>query len=469
MVDAGPNAADARGEGTRVSRVLAEREGSAAALIVAGSATDSRCLQGPRVLPVGDLLEIGRTTAESPCLPFLDVEVSRRHAQIVRNEGSYRLTDLGSTNGTFVDGVRVGKDGVSLRPGAVIGVGPYVFVFRRLAKAELGAITEDLASPFSVVATVSPQNAVLASRLKLMARANVDLLLSGETGVGKEVYAEAIHRASGRRGQFMAINCAAIPESLIESELYGYSKGAHSTALESKVGLMELAEGGTLFLDEIGDMPAQAQAKLLRFLQDRRFVPLGSTRLRTVDTRIVAATRRAVTSDRNDRSLRFDLAMRLGPEPLIIPSLRMHIEDLGGLVWHFLGARSKPFTWEAFGALFLYDWPGNIRELEKVIELAVVLAENEQQIRLDHLPDRIVATWRQRRGVLVPPGAGASDARVVTTVESAPPTRAELEGLLSRHRGDVAQVARSLGRQRTLVWRWLRKHGCDPDRFRLQA
>jgi transcriptional regulator with PAS, ATPase and Fis domain len=462
-------------EGTRVTRAIATRESRSAVLIAAGSANEARTLSGPRILAIDEVLELGRVQLEAGALPLHDIEVSRRHARIVKESGGgYKLHDHGSTNGTFVDGVRV-KDPVLLRPGAVISIGPYVFVFRQLTRAQAGALTMDLDTPFGPVATVSPQNALVVSRLRLLSRAGVDLLLTGETGVGKEVYAGAIHRVSERKGQFIAINCAALPENLIESELFGYVKGAHSTAMDSKLGLMELADGGTLFLDEIGDMPAQAQAKLLRFLQDRRFVPLGSTRARTVDVRIVAATRRAVAKvEEEDTSLRFDLAMRLGPEPLCVPSLKTRVEDVGGLAWHFLRDRGKRFSWEAFTALFLHDWPGNVRELEKVVQLAAVLSEHDEVIRLDHLSEVIASRWLQRRhglaAVGVPAAAtGSGPVAPAPGSDHASPTREELVGLLHQCRGDVAMVARKLRRQRTLVWRWLRKHGCDPARYRPQA
>ena len=150
----------------------------------------------------------------------------------------------------------------------------------------------ELVTPLGPVATVSPALAVACDRLRRLAPSESELFIVGETGVGKEVYARAVHDASGRKGRFMAINCAAIPRDLVESELFGYRQGAHSTAHAAKPGLIEEAEGGTLFLDEIGEMTGEAQIKLLRFLQDRELTPLGATRPRRMDVRIVAATNR---------------------------------------------------------------------------------------------------------------------------------------------------------------------------------
>ena len=165
-------------------------------------------------------------------------------------------------------------------------------MFRLATSVELAAIERELAEPFGPVATSSPVLAAISSKLAKLAPTAGEILLTGETGAGKEVYARAIHDASGREGRFVAINCAALPRELIESELFGFARGAHSEAKADKRGLIEEAEGGTLFLDEIGDMPAELQAKLLRFLQDREMTPLGSTRPRKIDVRVLAATSR---------------------------------------------------------------------------------------------------------------------------------------------------------------------------------
>jgi pSer/pThr/pTyr-binding forkhead associated (FHA) protein len=445
-------------EDTRVTELAPPRAGRLAVLVQAGNASQADDFGGTPLIPVGGGIQIGRgvsLTGSGP--PFDDPRVSRAHAEITRASGGYQICDLGSTNGTFVDGARVNEP-FPIQDGSVIGVGPYVFVFRMIPRTALAAVGEELATPFGPVPTVSADAAMIIRRLRALARVELDILITGETGVGKEVYARSIHRASGRQGRFLAINCAAIPENLIESELFGYAKGAHSTATDAKAGLLEEADGGTLFLDEIGDMPMPAQTKLLRFLQDRRFVPLGSTRTRQVNVRIVAATGRGVSTAREDQGLRLDLASRLGPEPIRIPPLRSRVEDVGGLVKHFLGEATKPFTVEAYQALFLHSWPGNVRELEKVIALAVVMSENSPEIGLEHLTETIAD--RSFRAEDTRTGRGADGARTPA------PTREDLEALLARHQGDVASVARELGRQRTLVWRWIRKQGCDPALYR---
>jgi len=230
------------------------------------------------------------------------------------------------------------------------------------------------------------------AKLTRLARSDSEILLVGETGVGKDVFANAIHAHSGRAGRFVAINCAAIPRELAESELFGYEKGAHSTAQGRKVGLVELANGGTLFLDEIGDMPAELQAKLLRFLQDRRFTPLGSTRIVEADVRIVAATSRVDLQ--KGQHVQEAVLGRLGAQPILLPPLRDRMEDIGRLVAYFLGdlQDGRAFEPEAFHALCLHGWPLNVRELSKVIEEAEALSRGARTIGLEHLPDAVTAT-----------------------------------------------------------------------------
>jgi transcriptional regulator with PAS, ATPase and Fis domain len=331
-------------------------------------------------------------------------------------------------------------------------VGGYVFVFRSVTLDELAAMREDGECPFAPVPTLSPALAVLARRLRQLAAANLDMLLTGETGVGKEVHAQAIHRASGRKGPFVAINCAAIPDYLLESELFGFARGAHSTADRAKAGLIEQADGGTLFLDEIGEMSYSAQAKLLRFLQDRRVLSLGTTRARTLDVLVLAATHRVPGPDQAvTQGLRYDLAARLGPEPVSLPPLRDRAEDIG-LLAGFFAKDNVEFAPEAYLSLFLHNWQGNVRELEKVIVVARVLAAGCPAIGLAHLPGPLAA-WLN------------SDQLKASFVRKRP-TRDEMLTLLAHHAGDVAQLARELGRQRTLVWRWLREYHLQPDDFR---
>ena len=440
----------------RLVNPTGEHDGKAAVLILAGHSQRPLPLDRPRISIVVDEMELGRDfAAESWWAEFDDPMMSRRHARITRDAaGEYFVADLGSTNGTWLDGRAVpASTSAKLEPGSIIVMGGHVFVFRLLSQEDLVAIREDWACPFGPVPTLSAALAQLVRKLARLGPSDVDIVLSGETGVGKEVHAEAIHRASGRKGPFIAINCAAIPDNLVESELFGYARGAHSTADRGKSGLIEQAEGGTLFLDEIGEMSQTAQTKLLRFLQSREFLTLGTTRPRTLDVRVVAATNRPVEPEGASTGLRYDLAARLGPEPLNLPPLRERREDIGLLAAYFAKSDLE-LAPEALQALFLHSWKGNVRELEKVMMLARVLAGEGVSIGLEHLPVPLVAAVKIEPPAVKPP------------IQRKRPTREELRTLLSRHGGDVARMAREIGRQRTLVWRWLRENQLRPDDYR---
>jgi DNA-binding NtrC family response regulator len=427
-------------------------------LLVVGDARRGGAYEGPRLLVIPPALEIGRardesTDADSGRLGLPDKLLSRVHLRLERLPGGCDVEDAGSLNGTFVDGRRLtGRQ--RLADGNLLLFGSHAAVFRRVSEDVLGAIGEDLAGPFGPVPTTSPTLASTIWRLRRLARSGSGAFITGETGVGKEVYARAVHKASKRTGRMVAINCAAIPAELAESELFGYTRGAHSTASEAKTGLIETADGGTLFLDEIGDMNPRLQAKMLRFLQEREVTPLGATTPRKVDVQVIAATSQSGASE-----LRADLAARLGAQPIRIPPLRERIEDLGVLIHHFLveGGRTAPeIEPAAFHALCHYGWPRNVRELQKVIGEAVALSEGAPCLRLAHLPEVVTAVME--------PSARSTDAQGQGRRPT--PSKAELELLLQEHGGNVAQVARALDRQWAVVWRWIGKYGIDPERYR---
>ncbi len=224
------------------------------------------------------------------------------------------------------------------------------------------------------------------------AKSKATILLTGESGTGKELIARAIHYESDRaKDPFIAINCAAIPENLLEAELFGYEKGSFTGALISKPGKFELANGGTIFLDEIGDLPLSLQAKLLRVIQDRTFERIGGTRPIKVDVRIIAATNKNLEDMVKNGSFREDLYYRLNVIPIYLPPLRERKEDLPLLIDHFLKKFNKEYgrnlniNQEAMKKLINYSWPGNVRELENTIERLVILAEGEE-VTLNDLP-----------------------------------------------------------------------------------
>jgi DNA-binding NtrC family response regulator len=430
-----------------------------AVLLMVGASDRPGLPAARRLAVVRDELEIGRrpsdeAEARGAALLVPDALVSSQHARLVRRQpGEFELVDLGSKNGTFVDNVRL-EDRARLRNGSLIFLGNHIAVFRMVSALELDAVKADLTAPLGPVATSSPTLAVACDRLRRLAAADSEILLLGETGVGKEVYARAVHELSRRRGRFTAINCGAIPRELVESELFGYRAGAHSTAHQAKAGLLEEAEGGTLFLDEIGEMTQEAQIKLLRFLQDRELTPLGSTRPRKIDVRIIAATNRTSVSGKTPTGLRDDIIGRLGAAPLYLPPLRSRIEDLGALVAHFLRvSATREIEQPAFRALAMHDWPLNVRELEKIVSTAAVLAGGTRPISLRDLPEPIARA-------AVAPAAPARRAA------GSSPTPAQIEDLLRRYNGNVADVSRELGKHRAAVWRWMKKWGIGVEKYK---
>ncbi|GAB6183030.1 sigma-54-dependent transcriptional regulator [Thermodesulfovibrio hydrogeniphilus] len=237
---------------------------------------------------------------------------------------------------------------------------------------------------------------LLLEKIKKIANTPTNVLLLGETGTGKELFARAIHEASYRRKKsFVAINCANLPENLLESELFGYQKGAFTGAVSDKKGLIEIADGGTVFLDEIGDMPLSLQAKLLRVLEDKEVRPLGSTISKKIDVRIISATNKDLLDEVKKGKFREDLFFRLNVVTFKIPPLRERGKDIELLAYHFMrkialrmGKNLKKIHPEALKRFYNYPWPGNIRELQNVIEQAVIFAE-EDTIMPEHLPEHI--------------------------------------------------------------------------------
>jgi two-component system response regulator GlrR len=411
-------------------------------------------------LPAEGGLSIGRgrpgegaraSSEAEPVHPIQDELLSRRHLRIARQGRRYVVEDLGSRNGTFLDGRRLAEP-APLGEGSLLLFGNQIAVYRRVSDAARAALEREAADPFGPVPTCSPALAVAFARLRRIARTDAELLLTGETGTGKEVCARAVHRASGRRGPFVAVNCASLPAALVESELFGYVAGAHSTARDAKAGLVEAAQGGTLLLDEIGDMPADLQAKIFRFLQDRTISPLGSVKHRRVDVRVMAATARPA-GPAPGGPLRADLIARLGADPVVIPPLRDRPEDIPALLAHFIDTAADKIEPAALRALCLYSWPLNVRELEKVTRNATALCD-DRHLRLDHFPSAIQTALT--RGPQIRARRSPRP----------PPARAELEHLLREHSGNVTTVARTLDRQWNVVWRWLVRFKLSPERFR---
>jgi transcriptional regulator with PAS, ATPase and Fis domain len=389
-------------------------------------------------------------------LPF--ASVSRLHARIAARGAELVLDDLESRNGTFVNGRRIKhafvEDGDELRIGEVV------------FKLVVGDVKPYASWPLTGVVSAAPFDvlrggaAIERVRHEIARTATTDLtvLVLGETGTGKELVADALHRASGRPGRLATVNCAAIPATLLESELFGYKRGAFTGADRDRIGIVKSADGGTLFLDEIGDMPLDAQAKLLRMIETRTVTPLGSHTAEPVDVRIVSATHRPLGRFVREERFRADLFARISGHTIELPPLRDRKEDVYQLVQLFLerarnGGPLPRVTAPFMIGLLEHDWSLNVRELETAIRRAVALADGV--LEEAHLPP---ATRESRED----PRSSASAAGT----RAAAPSAEDLRALLTRHGGNVAAVARELGKERVQIHRWMKRHAISPDEFR---
>jgi two-component system response regulator GlrR len=298
----------------------------------------------------------------------------------------------------------------------------------------------------------------LLNDARMVSRSDASVLLRGESGSGKELFARAIHRASARASRpFVAVNCGAIPEALLESELFGHVKGAFTGALSNHRGLFQAAEGGTLLLDEIGDMPPALQVKLLRALQDRSVRPVGATESIPIDVRIMSATHRDLDAAMAEGQFREDLYYRLNVVTLTLPTLAERREDIPLLANHFLtrlaskyGKRVNGFAPDAMKALTMASWPGNVRQLHNVVEQVCALATTAL------IPLSLV-----QRALRVPGVEVLTLAQARVRFE-----RDYLVGLLKLSDGNVSDAARLADRNRTEFYRLLQKHGLTPGQFR---
>jgi transcriptional regulator with PAS, ATPase and Fis domain len=291
--------------------------------------------------------------------------------------------------------------------------------------------------------------------LPLVAKSTSTVLLEGEPGTGKELVARAIHNLGPRReGPFVAVNCAGIPETLVESELFGHVRGAFTDARSDRPGRFALAEGGTLLLDEVGEVAPSVQVKLLRVLQEREYMPLGGTRPVRADVRILAATNRDLSLEVMSKRFRQDLYFRLNVVRIALPPLRSRHEDVPLLVEHFMhrfnalqGRRIRRISDRALACLMGYRFPGNVRELENAVEHAFVVCAGDT-IRLEDLPPHLrEEPVARRRGAAAESGP----------LESAEATA--IRDALARSGGNRTRAARELGISRNTLWRKMRRHG----------
>jgi two-component system, NtrC family, nitrogen regulation response regulator NtrX len=311
----------------------------------------------------------------------------------------------------------------------------------RILKSELGA-------RYKIIGSSVPMKA-LRQQLAIAAPTNGRVLIYGESGTGKELVAHALHYQSLRSSApFVEVNCAAIPDELIESELFGHVKGSFTGATSHKVGKFEKADGGTLFLDEVADMSLKTQAKVLRALEEQRFEPVGATSAVTVDVRIVAATNKNLDQEMDKGSFREDLFYRLNVIPFHVPPLRDRVEDIPVLTDFFIkefsclyGRKPKEVSEDVVEALKCYPWPGNVRELKNLVERVVIMTLSAK-IELRHLPSEIV----QENGLAEDPARSLSEARLAFD-------RDFILKKLEENSGNVSRTAEALGIERSHLYR----------------
>jgi len=310
------------------------------------------------------------------------------------------------------------------------------------------------AAGMSQVIGESPAIVALIAQIPVIARYNVCVLILGETGTGKEVFARAIHYSSARSAKpFIPVNCGAIPVDLLENEFFGHESGAYTSATSCRRGLLKEADGGTLFLDEVDCLPALAQVKLLRFIQDGQFRPLGSERFCAADVRILAASNADLGLAVDSGRFRRDLYYRLNVVTLRLPPLRQREDDIVPLAKHFLakyqekfGADPREFSSEALRQLVLHPWPGNVRELENVIQRTIVLT-TDRLIQFCDIGSRGSEDKPEDQSFR------RSKASAIDQFE-----RSYIRRLLLVHDGNITKAAQSAGKDRRAFWELMRKH-----------
>jgi transcriptional regulator of acetoin/glycerol metabolism len=383
-----------------------------------------------------------------------DPHIVPRHARLVVSGGRWLLEGVGA--GVTVNGLRTHR--TQLVEGDLVTVGETVLRFREepvSSPLDIDADADALRPPAGGLGTFYPALARSFDDLAQLAPTATPILLCGETGTGKEVVARATHTLARRPGHFVAVNCGALPATLIESELFGYRKGAFSGATEDRLGLIRGADGGTLFLDEIGDLPLASQAALLRVLQEREVMPLGGGRPVPIDIKLVCATHHDLRALIEQGRFRRDLYARLAGFSVCLPALRDRRDDLGLLIAAILrrlapDGGSLRLTAAASHALLAHDWPHNIRELDTALGVALALARGGP-IDLAHLPEAVRTPRTSTRAA-----AGLAEAA----------RRDQLEAMLRQHRGNISAIARLTSRSRMQVHRWLKRYQLSPRDFR---
>ncbi len=443
-------------------------------------------------LPPGGRVTIGR--ADDNDIPLADGSVSRHHC-VIQAGPPLTVEDLGGANGTFLAAAedeptpgetrhlrQLSRGTLPIAVGDRITVGASVLTVRRAPSRPSGAAADVVLS--------DPRMRALYAQADRAAQALINILILGETGVGKEVLARAIHDRSQRaKGPFLGLNCAALSETLLESELFGHEKGSFTGAMTTRAGLFESADGGTVFLDEVGELPNSIQVKLLRVIEERRVLRVGGRAPRDIDVRFVSATNRDIEADVARGIFRQDLFFRLNGLALNIPPLRERVGEIEAFARLFsvgvsrqLERRNPPSLAPETLAIFgKYGWPGNVRELKNVIERAIVLCDG-RLVLPEHLPPKLAILDGSAAPLSLgaPPSASPSPSSPspgpdsATGVSSQAKIQAEIVALersriiaaLEQCAGNQTRAAEVLGISRRTLATWLERHKIPRPRKR---
>lgn len=403
-------------------------------------------------------LTLGRGEECDVVLP--GVETSRQHARLRRDGPIWILQDLGSTNGVFVDGERVSE--APLEIGSVLRVGEWVGVLESAADAK------DLESPREIRPGLiaGPGLAPALASVRRAAKTELSIILEGETGTGKEHIANALHAFSARTGAFVAVNCAALPESLAEAELFGYRRGAFTGASRESAGYFRAAHSGTLFLDEVIELPLPIQAKLLRAIEQREVTPLGETRPVPVDVRLVVAAQEPLPAAVEAGRFRRDLYARLDGLTIDLPPLRQRRSDAAAIFQAVLRAQSggspPKLDPKLVERVCTHEWPYNVRELVQTTRRLLALHGSEPRLGLEHLPARM----QHRSAPRAVPRAPAQKLATSRRERRANELFGRLASALQANKGNVSKACASVGISRQQAYRVLEKRNFDLDALR---
>ncbi len=426
-----------------------------------------------------DVVTVG--SAPDNDLPIQDDTVSRYHCKIYLEGDQYVIEDLGSTNGTFVNRVQVKE--AYLKPECIVNLGKSEMRF--MPVDETVRVVPSKRSEFGELKGSDAKMREIYAILEKIAPTDASIIVEGETGTGKEVVARSIHQESNRKdGPFVVFDCGAVPENLIESELFGHEKGAFTGAIGTRQGVFENAHGGTVFLDELGELALELQPKLLRVLEQREIKRVGSNKPIKVDVRVVAATNRDLAEEVQEQRFRQDLYYRLSVVRVHLPSLRTRRGDIPLLIEHFLrrsrfnrGEGGEPkitqISSAAMDHLMAYTWPGNVRELANVIERAVSFAESDE-ITVGDLPPYVVKmadappTWNDATSVdggFLPPSAVQARFKDAKEQWLSVFEKGYIEQLLKDNGFNISHAAREAEIDRKYFRKLMKKHDitANPD------